>query len=251
MEKSIFVFSSGNNKGFHVIMKPRYTNIVNPLMGHTGNVIYRTVINGMLIKVKETPTSISLHYGEGAITQASILKNYPERLQYDYARHLVQVVNHVESPSRALVLGLGGGVIPTWLHQNTKCQIDVVDIIPDLKDIAEKYFKMPSDNRIKVITEDAYHFVQDTLLTGIYDIIIVDVCDDTRIENKFISPKFYEGLKSILTPKGRVAINYFVAPQTYDDYMIGLKDAFTNVVEQYKNLEGGKNHITICNDNTI
>jgi len=222
-------------------MKPR---------SHMSKSLYESDWNGMLIKVKETNTTISLHYGDGLITQASILKNYPERLQYDYANQLVSVVDHVESPSRALVLGLGGGVIPSWLHRNTKCQIDVVEIIPNLRDIAEKYFDMPSDDRINVITEDAFKFVNGHY-RNTYDIIIVDVCDDARIENKFITPKFYEGLKWILTPKGRVAINYFVAPLTYNDYMRTLKIAFSNVVEQYKNLEGGKNHITICNDNTI
>lgn len=217
-------------------------------------VLHESDFNGMKITVAEmvtrdiTKSMIYLEYGDN-LTQSSMFKDDPDKLQWIYAQNMVQLVDHVESPSRALVLGLGGGALVKWLHQNTKCQIDVVDIIPELQSIAETYFHLPVSNRINSITEDAFKFVRET--TNTYDMIFVDVCGQKDIDDKFVSPEFYEGLKWILTPKGRVAINYFVTPQSHDDYMSRLRIAFSNVVEQYKDFDMGKNHIVFCNDNTI
>ena len=212
--------------------------------------LHESDFNGMKIIVGELPnkrdkskTLIYLEYGDD-LTQSSMFKYDPDRLQWIYAQNMVKLVDHVDSPFRALVLGLGGGSLVKWLHQNTKCQIDVVDIIPQLQSIAETYFHMPVSNRINVITEDAFKFVRETDNT--YDMIFVDVCDHKDIDDKFVSPEFYEGLKWILTPKGRVAINYFVTPQSHADYMSSIRIAFSNVIEQYKDFDFGQNHIVFC-----
>lgn len=212
-------------------------------------ILHESDFNGMKILVSEVPnkdvnkTMIILEYGYWLV-QSSMFKDDPDKLQWIYAQNMVKLVDHVDSPSRALVLGLGGGALVKWLYQNTECQIDVVDIVPQLQSIAETYFHMPVSNRINVITEDAFEFVQET--TNTYDMIFVDVCGQKDIDDKFVSAEFYEGLNEILTSKGRVAINYFVTPESHADYMSNLRIAFSNVIEQYKDFDFGQNHIVFC-----
>lgn len=239
----------------------RFLHIRNP-----NKVVHRTNFEGMPITVKETNNTINLEFGEewvskkegvysfrldavncNQINMARIPKgdNPYGLLWWDYVNRICEVVNEVESPKNALVLGLGGGVIPSWLHQNTECaKIDAVDIIPELEDISRRFFQMPEttrDNdrrRINVIIQDAYDFVLES--KNSYDIIVVDICggDGDEIDaagtgknHKFNSPKFYKGLKKILSPKGCIAINYFLTPETHDDYLKTLKKNFTKVTE--------------------
>jgi len=251
----------------------RFIHIKNP-----SKVVHKTDFEGMPITVKEGNNTIDLEFDEewisrkegvyslrvpplyttgtfyGQINMARIPKgdNPKGVLWWDYVNRICEVVGEVESPKKALVLGLGGGVIPSWLYKNTKCDIDTVEIIPELEDISRRFFKMPKSKRINVFIQDAYDFVLES--KNSYDIIIVDVCggDGDEIDasgtgkmHRFISPEFYTGLKNILSPKGRIAVNYFLVPDTHDDYIKNLEENFTRVTEcPNQNWPKNKNHVT-------
>lgn len=212
-------------------------------------IIYNDNVNGVDISVRETQQCIILEFN-GELNQTSLKKKYPHDLQKTYTKEMVEVLNYRDlfTPTitqRALILGTGGGVIPSYLHRNTQMNITAVDIF-DLQHIGETYFHMPNDDRLTHVVGDAFEFVETC--TTQYDYIFVDLFGPSGTADKFKSTEFYEHLNKI--NKGHIVFNAFVTQRNYEHYMKGLHYSFANVYEQYKRLgRYSKNHIAFCNDN--
>ena len=211
------------------------------------NVVYKSDFNGMPIVVKKSDTQTKLHFGhQSDIVQAIILNKSPTTLWFTYVNQLCGVTNQVKDPKTALVLGLGGGVIPSWLQENTKCDIDVVEIIPELEQISHDYFNMPKG--INVIIEDAFDYVSKT--PKHYDIVVVDIGDETWEFMERFDDAFYRDLQNILTPNGCVAINYFAWKDTpeHDNHLEQLRKTFGHVELQPNPYQKNNNCITYCSN---
>ncbi len=166
-------------------------------------VIYETHYKGMSIVVKKSRTNTLLEFGDTWLIQTIIDNKDPfNTIVFPYVQQLCEVSNRVKDPESILVLGLGGGVIPSYFSANTKCtDIDVVDINPQLKNIAHEYFHMPES--INVIIDDAFQWIH-TNAAKRYDIIILDLGTD-QTEFKY-TDKLYKGIKNKLTPRGILAL---------------------------------------------
>ena len=69
--------------------------------------------------------------------------------------------------TNVLVLGLGGGALCTYLHQQFPALcIDGVDIDPAMVDLAKKYFGFNQSANLKARIADGVQFVRDTAATG-------------------------------------------------------------------------------------
>ena len=224
--------------------------IVHSELEFMSEIIYRENVNGVEIAVIETQQCIILEFN-GELNQTSLKKKYPHDLQKTYTKEMVEVLNYKDLPStptitqRALILGTGGGVIPSYLYRNTEMNITCVDIF-DLQHIGETYFHMPNDDRLTHVVGDAFEFVETC--TTQYDYIFVDLFGPSGTADKFKSTEFYDNLNKI--NKGQIVFNAFVTQRNYEHYIKGLRYSFSNVFEQYKRLgRYSKNHIAFCNDN--
>jgi spermidine synthase len=208
-------------------------------------ILYSTEHNGMSIEVVETQQTIFLRF-DGGLKQSSFWKKNPKKLQKLYIRWMVKVLDHKINPKDILVLGLGGGIIPTWLYDNTNANIDVVEIVPELKEIAETYFNLPIADRMNVIIEDCNEYIYSTKKK--YDIVFVDVFSD--ISNAIAiedANEFHRGLKRILKDGGFVSINSLATRRNYEAYMKVLNSNYLNVIEGYVKLgRYSNNHIAYC-----
>ena len=79
---------------------------------------------------------------------------------------------------RILVLGLGGGCLPSFLRASIPhAAITAVEIDKIVVEIAQKYFRLPND--VEVVIEDALQFVEEQQSSGnSFDVVIVDI--DTK-----------------------------------------------------------------------
>lgn len=79
---------------------------------------------------------------------------------------------------RILVLGLGGGCLPSFLRASIpRAAITAVEIDETVAEIARKYFKLPEE--VEVVVEDALQFVEKQQTAGkTFDVVIVDI--DTK-----------------------------------------------------------------------
>ena len=72
-----------------------------------------------------------------------------------------------------LITGLGGGSIPKLFYQiNPELNIDVVELDPEVLNVAERFFYFKNGVQANVIINDARMYVKRTKKK--YDIIILD-----------------------------------------------------------------------------
>ncbi|OCL11959.1 spermine/spermidine synthase family protein [Glonium stellatum] len=112
-----------------------------------------------------------------------------------------------ESEKSALVIGLGIGTAPNSLIAHG-INTTIVELDPVVHYFATKYFNL-SPNHIAAI-DDAVFYVDEKARShpNSYDYIIHDVFTGGAEPVALFTIEFFEGLKSLLTDNGVVAINY-------------------------------------------
>ena len=209
----------------------------------TEEILYEVESMGTSIQVVDKPNVRHLRFGN-SVRQSSINKKYPFKLQTKYARDMVKVFDHyIDIPKTILVLGLGAGTIPSYLYQRfSKTKIYVVEILPELKEIASNYFSRPKNERLEIVIGDAYNYIKETQIQ--FDLIFMDVFNKNSIPKKFCTEEFYTGLKRLISENGYVAFNTWIDPSSYGNYIKKLENVFDTVIEESVPKSG--NHIAFC-----
>lgn len=119
---------------------------------------------------------------------------------YNDGRYIEQGTSEIShfSGSTALVVGLGIGVIPQWLATEKSCQVDVLEINPELisKVNEMNYLSEP----ISIIEGDVFNYET----TKSYDLIVFDIWFDkygTAPNDKiFLENAFSNNSNNIIFP---------------------------------------------------
>ena len=123
-------------------------------------------------------------------------------------------------PKKALVLGLGGGVIPREMrHYFPELEIDVVEIDPEIQIIAKQFFKFHADNNLRVHIGDGRMFIKKQLRLNPapkYDIVILDAFNSDYIPFHLMTKEFLEELKGVVADDGVVVANVFYNNRLFD-----------------------------------
>ena len=209
----------------------------------TEEILYEVESMGIPIQVIDKTNVRHLRFGN-SIRQSSINKKSPFKLQTKYTRDMMGVFGHYRDiPETILVLGLGAGTIPSYLyHRFPNTKIYVIEILPELKEIASDYFSMPRNERLEIVIGDAYDYIKETQIQ--FDLIFMDVFSKNAIPKKFRTEEFYTGLKRLISADGYVAFNTWVDWSSYGNYIKKLKNVFDAVIEQSVPISG--NHIAFC-----
>ena len=122
----------------------------------------------------------------------------------------IQEMNHV------LVLGVAGGsVIKTLVNEiEYKGKITGVEIDPDMIQIANEYFNLSQIKQLEIIIDDAFEFVLKT--KNLYDLIIIDIFEDTNMPNFLFERFFSERVFSILKNQGFVLFNTMILDEAHN-----------------------------------
>lgn len=111
------------------------------------------------------------------------------------------------APKKVLLLGLGGGSVPTILFDELQldCQVTAVEHDPIMIAIARKEFGLNRFKHLDIIESDAYKFVLHSHLT--FDLIIVDLFIDNRVPEQFCEEEFNTALINLLD-HGKIIFNF-------------------------------------------
>jgi spermidine synthase len=122
------------------------------------------------------------------------------------------------APKRMLIVGLGGGTIPTAMREILPdAQIDVVEIDPAVTKVAQKYFGFKPDAKMKVYEVDGRVYVKRAIREGKkYDAILLDAFDHEYIPEHLLTREFLTEVKSLLAPEGVLVGNTFSSSKLYD-----------------------------------
>jgi predicted membrane-bound spermidine synthase len=113
---------------------------------------------------------------------------------------------HGKEPSNALVLGLGGGIVPLFLGDKAQLNytIDAVELDKDIASFARDYFFLNYD--VNVIEDDARRFLNANEKK--YDLIVMDIFNGEIAPSHVLSLEALDRIKKSLSQKGFVIINF-------------------------------------------
>jgi len=113
----------------------------------------------------------------------------------------------IQKMESILVLGVAGGsVIKTLANEiHFKGKITGVEIDPEIIEIANTYFSLNKIPNLKIIIDDAFEFVLKT--DENFDLIIIDIFQDTKMPNFLFEKFFIDRIGSLLKPSGYILFN--------------------------------------------
>lgn len=118
--------------------------------------------------------------------------------------------NRVKSMNHILVLGVAGGsVIKTLTDEmGFKGKITGVEVDASIIKVANKYFGLDKIQNLEIVIDDAFEFVLKTKEK--YDLIIIDIFQDTKMPNFLFENFFTDRLYAILNTKGTILFNTMI-----------------------------------------
>ncbi|KAH3791689.1 hypothetical protein DPMN_145178 [Dreissena polymorpha] len=138
-----------------------------------------------------------------------------------------------------LLIGLGGGGLPSFMHQFfTKVNIEVVDIDPEIVAIAIEWFEFQPDDKLRVCVDDGLKFVENQREKGRkWHVIMLDVdSKDLSVgmscpPEPFVEPSFLRAVKSCLHDEGALVLNLVCRDEMLKSAV--LKNIQTTFAEVY------------------
>ena len=116
----------------------------------------------------------------------------------------------IQNFNSILVLGVAGGSVIETLKKEIKFEgkITGVEIDADVIELATKYFGLGSYNNVSIVNDDAFEFVLKTKEK--YDLIIIDIFQDTTMPNFLFEDFFINRINFLLNVNGFILFNTMV-----------------------------------------
>ena len=160
--------------------------------------------------------SIEITWNNGQLVMDSAQTNYSygslQRILRKGLRHIG--FNKIVAMNHVLVLGVAGGsVIKTLVDEiNYKKRITGVEIDPGIIALANEYFALDAIGNLEVVIDDAFGFVLKTKEK--YDLIIIDIFQDTVMPNFLFEVFFANRLGVLLQKQGFILFNTMCLKET-------------------------------------
>jgi spermidine synthase len=108
---------------------------------------------------------------------------------------------------KVLLLGMGtGNLVNNLIHLIPNLQkIDIVEIDPDIVEIAKDYFDFKPDNRVNINIQDARVFVRNAKTK--YDLIILDIFSSAGMSYRLVTEEFLKEISDLLGANGILTSN--------------------------------------------
>jgi spermidine synthase len=140
-------------------------------------------------------------------------------------------------PKAVLIIGLGGGTLPTAMAKLLpQARIDVVEIDPAVTQVAKKYFSFRDGGNTRVYEMDARVFVKRAGREGRkYDLVVLDAFDREYIPEHLLTREYLTEVKALLKPGSVLAANTFSGTRLYDHESV----TYASVYGTFFNLKRG------------
>jgi spermidine synthase len=145
----------------------------------------------------------TLLFGKEGVRQSVVKIGDPDHLELPYAKAMVSGLALFPEPKRVLIVGLGGGTIPGFLHKHYPLtRIDAVDIDPVVVEVAKQFFGFREDATLKAYVQDGRQFIEERLKA--YDVIFLDAFSSENIPYHLATREFLEAVRRSITAQGIV-----------------------------------------------
>ncbi len=153
-----------------------------------------------------------------------------DKLELPYSKMMMVGLACVEEPKKCLIIGLGGGSIPSFLHKRyAQMKIDCVDIDPEVIAVAKEFFDFEEGDMMRAHAADGRKFIEES--RDRYDVVFLDAYGDDAIPEHLTTREFLRSTRAILSPKGVVVGNLWgrASNRLYDSMVKTYQDVFDEV----------------------
>jgi len=166
--------------------------------------------------------------GHNQLLQSCQLLADPAHHALDYTQLMLGALYLQPNPRRILIIGLGGGIVPTTLQTlYPNAGIDVVEVDPAVEKVARGFFNWRPGGRTRVTIEDGRVFVKRAARrTDRYDIVMIDAFNSDYIPEHLLTREFLAEVRQVLAPGGVVVANTFSQGGLYAPESVTYRAAF-------------------------
>lgn len=158
------------------------------------------------IIVSEEDGVRTLRFERGGARQTVAKPDDPTFLALPYARVALLGLALSAEPRRILVLGVGGGTLPRFLHRYYPgAVIDAVDIDPDVIEVSKTYFGLRESPTLRAHVADGRRFIEETRTP--YDIIFLDAFGAHNVPAHLTTVEFLQAVRRAVRSDGVVVGN--------------------------------------------
>jgi len=155
---------------------------------------------------------------QGTGRQTCISLKNPDALVLSYTRMLLGALYLKPEPQKILIIGLGGGSLPSALKKIVpRARIETIELDPSVAKVAERFFGFTPGKDNTVAIEDGRVFVKRAQRQGKkYDLVILDAFDHVYVPEHMLTREYLLEVKSLLEKDGVLAANTFSSSRLYD-----------------------------------
>ena len=178
----------------------------------------RSQYRNMYVTLEGDELCLLFRARRGAGRESCMYVSNPDKFVFEYASMMMAALYLKPNPRSILVIGLGGGTLPTALQEllpNTR--IDVVELDAAVDRVARRYFDFKVTRNTRVFIRDGRVFVRDMARQKAqYDIIMLDAFESDYIPEHMLTKEFLQQVKAIMAPGGVLAANTWSTSGLYD-----------------------------------
>lgn len=187
-----------------------------------GDVLYeKTSAYGTIVITDEGNNLRALRFGRDGVRQSLVKLDDPEYLGLAYTPvALTGLALCNEQARRFLIIGLGGGTLPAFLHKHyPDAEIDAVDINPEVAFAAKNHLGFREDERMRIHIADGRKFVETVQQP--YDAIFLDAFGAEAVPAHLTTREFLTAVRRAVRSDGVVIGNiWFTATSPPYDSMV-------------------------------
>jgi spermidine synthase len=188
----------------------------------------RSLYRNIFVTQDDDQRCITFRYPRIIGRQSCKLLEDPKRLVFHYTRMQMSALLLNPRPRRILIIGEGGGTIPTALQQmRPDAEIDVVELDGAVDSVARAYFDFKPGPKMRVHISDGRIFVKR--MAGKkpnYDLVILDAFEADYIPEHMLTREFLQEVKANMAPDGVIVANTFSDSALYDHESATYRDVF-------------------------
>lgn len=187
--------------------------------------IHRKVSLEASVDVSETDGVRALHLGSSTV-QSAMRIAAPFELVLGYTRGIMAFLLFKPKAREVLIIGLGGGSIPKFIHRHLpEIRTRVVELHPQVTAVARSHFHLPPDDeRLQVIDGDGAEYLREHPES--LDVLILDAFDSHGLVPALCAQDFFDSCAESLVMDGMFAVNLWGSDKNFDVYLQRIEQSF-------------------------
>ena len=192
----------------------------------------KSLYSNVLINQKDSTLCLQFSIRRNQRNQSCLDLNRPNVFVLEYVRMMMAAIATEIDPRSILMIGMGGGTIPTAISElYPTALITIVEIDEAVVRMANQYFNFVPTKVMDIAVQDGRVFVKRAIEDQkAFDIVLLDAFNGDYIPEHLLTQEFLQEVKQILSQDGIVIANTFTGSRLNQHESATYNSVFPNFV---------------------